>query len=278
MKEKKFFLNSLACLLLVLICHGFIPPKPKAKPKDYYVEVTTRYGKMVFRLYNETPKHRDNFVSLVKKGFYDSLLFHRVIRDFMIQGGDPGSKRAKADTILGGGDVGYTIPAEFNPLLYHKKGALAAARTDNPEMASSGCQFYIVQGKVLTNAQLTNIQNQVNYRRKSAMFQQMLSTDSVQSRIADYRQRGDKEGLQTYMLSLQPALDEAFKASEYQYSIKQIEAYTTIGGTPHLDNGYTVFGEMISGLNVLDSIAYTPTGMADRPVEDVRMSIKLLTK
>jgi len=198
-------------------------PAPPAS-KDSYVLIMTDFGNMKVRLYNATPKHRDNFLKLVQSGFYDSLLFHRVIRNFMIQGGDPQSKNAPAGMMLGNGDVGYTIPAEFVDTIFHKKGSLCAARTENPEKASSGCQFYIVQGQVLTNEQIN-------------MFEM---------------QRGIK------------------------LSQKQREIINTIGGTPWLDQAYTVFGEVVEGLDVIDKIAAVQTAPGDRPVQDVRMKIKMV--
>jgi cyclophilin family peptidyl-prolyl cis-trans isomerase len=189
------------------------------------VKVTTPHGKMIILLYDETPLHRDNFIKLVKKHFYDSLLFHRVIKNFMIQGGDPTSKHAlPGDTTLGEGDVGYTIPAEFNMKLFHKKGVLAAARDDNPTKASSGCQFYIVQGKKFTDSTLN-----------------IVETKRLKHKIPEY----------------------------------QREVYKTTGGTPHLDQGYTVFGEVIKGQEVIDKIASEPTDKRDRPVTDMRMKIRM---
>jgi peptidyl-prolyl cis-trans isomerase B (cyclophilin B) len=188
------------------------------------VKVTTDSGVMVIRLYDKTPKHRDNFIKLANEHFFDSLLFHRVIQGFMIQGGDPQSKNAQPGEMLGNGDVGYMIPAEFDTTLIHKKGALAAARTNNPERASSGCQFYIVQGKPASDAELTGIE----------------------------MQRGAK------------------------YTPAQRLAYKTIGGTPFLDMQYTVFGEVESGLEVIDKIASVPKAMGDRPLGDVHMYIEVL--
>ena len=189
------------------------------------IKLNTPHGKMIILLYDETPKHRDNFIKLVKQKFYDSLLFHRVINNFMIQGGDPTSKKAlPGDTTLGEGDVGYTIPAEFNMKLFHKKGVIAAARDNNPEKASSGCQFYIVQGKTFTDSGL----------------------NVVEARRLKHKIPGD-----------------------------QREVYKTIGGTPHLDRGYTVFGEVIKGMEVIDKIAAEPTNKKDRPLKDMRMKIRV---
>jgi peptidyl-prolyl cis-trans isomerase B (cyclophilin B) len=197
--------------------------KVQAEP---IVLISTSYGNMKLKLYNATPQHRDNFVKLARAHFYDSLLFHRVINQFMIQGGDPDSKKAKSGQMLGNGDVGYTIPAEFVDTLFHKKGALAAARTENPAKASSGCQFYIVQGKVWDDNTLNAMETRTGVK----------------------------------------------------YTAAQRNAYKTIGGTPHLDHGYTVYGEIIEGLDVLDKIAAVNVDRGDRPVQDVRMTITLIEK
>ncbi len=196
------------------------------KKKDYVVSVNTSFGTMRLVLYDQTPKHKENFIKLVGQKFYDSLLFHRIIPLFMIQGGDPNSRKAQADEPLGNGDVGYKIPAEILPTLFHKKGSLAAARDNNPEKASSGCQFYIVQGRVWTDEEL---QKQID--------------------------RGHA------------------RAPERVYTDEQKQTYKTIGGTPHLDGSYTVFGEVIDGLAVVDSIARQPRNELDRPRQNVRMSM-----
>lgn len=188
------------------------------------VKITTDSGVMVIRLYDKTPQHRDNFIKLANEHFFDSLLFHRVISGFMIQGGDPQSKYAQPGQMLGSGDVGYTIPAEFDTSLYHKKGALSAARTNNPEKASSGCQFYIVQGRNVTDEELN-------------------------------------------MTEMQKGI---------KYSAAKRKMYKTMGGTPFLDMDYTVFGEVESGLDVIDKIASVQKGAADRPLGDVRMFIEVI--
>jgi cyclophilin family peptidyl-prolyl cis-trans isomerase len=198
--------------------------KKAAMEKVYYVQITTDFGTMKVKLYNETPLHRDNFVKLVSEGFYDSLLFHRVIKGFMIQGGDPQSKNASAGQMLGSGDVGYRIPAEFNDSLYHKKGVLAAARDNNPEKASSGCQFYIVQGKPMIENEL-----QMAERRSGKPMSEAKRND-----------------------------------------------YKTIGGSVWLDGEYTVYGEVVEGLDVIDKIAAVPCGPSDRPATDLRMKMVLV--
>ena len=194
----------------------------KDRKKDVLLQ--TNYGDIVVRLSDSTPLHRDNFLKLVKTHYYDSVLFHRVIKNFMIQGGDPNSRHAKPGEPLGEGGPGYTIPAEFRSTLFHKKGVIAAARDNNPEKASSGSQFYIVQGKIFTDAGL----------------------DSVET----YRLKGRKI----------PA--------------EQREVYKTVGGAPHLDQGYTVFGEVVKGLDVVDKIASVATSKGedkDRPLDDGRI-------
>ena len=205
------------------------------KMKESKVQIETTQGVIVVKLYNETPLHRDNFLKLVKERFYDGVLFHRVIADFMIQGGDPDSKTAKPNASLGNGDVGYTIPAEFKtPAIYHKKGALAAAREGdgvNPQKASSGCQFYIVEGKTFTDAELSTMEA---------------------GKIARY-------GI------------NSLNDSTFRFSAEARAVYRTRGGTPHLDGNYTVFGEVTEGIDVVEKISKVKTNASDRPVEDVRV-------
>jgi cyclophilin family peptidyl-prolyl cis-trans isomerase len=224
MKKK---ILSLFCLLFVSVL-VFAQSDVKLKKKDRRrdIEMTTTKGTIVLRLYDSTPLHRDNFLRLVKSHYYDGILFHRVIKNFMIQGGDPESKTAKAGQPLGNGGPAYTVPAEFRVTLFHKKGVLAAAREGdnvNPEKKSSGSQFYIVQGKKFTDGALDTLER--------------------------VRRNGRK-------------LPEAHR-----------EVYKTIGGTPHLDGKYTVYGEVVKGLDVVDAIAAVQTSKdpADRPVEDVKI-------
>jgi cyclophilin family peptidyl-prolyl cis-trans isomerase len=187
--------------------------------------ITTSYGDIKIKLYNETPQHRDNFVKLVKEAYFDGVLFHRVIRNFMIQGGDPDSKNADSTAILGNGGPSYTIPAEIlSPKIFHKRGALGAARDNNPAKASSGSQFYIVQGRTFSEEEL------VAYTQKTGKT----------------------------------------------LTKEQIEVYKTVGGTPWLDGDYTVFGEVYEGMNVVDQIAAVKTGPNDRPVKDIKMTIKMI--
>ena len=194
---------------------------------EQHIKIETSKGTMIVKLYNETPAHRDNMIKLINEGLYKDELFHRVIKDFMIQGGDPHSRGAEKGQRLGAGNPGYTVPAEFNENLIHKKGALAAARqgdASNPEKASSGSQFYLVQGRVLTPEELDIL---------------------TQRGVASFTE-------------------------------ESAEIYTTLGGTPHLDGAYTVFGEVIEGLDIIDKIASEPCDAYNRPLEDVIYSISLI--
>lgn len=252
------------------------PPKEKLK-KRVRVEVLTSMGKIVLELYNETPKHRDNFIQISKDGVLDSVLFHRVIENFMIQAGDPTSKHALPGDTLGRDDLGYTIDAEINPILFHKKGALAAARDNNPERASSSTQFYIVQGKVYTDSLLTKAENTINqwladyYTRK----------DPANKSLVDALQKAKEQmNLEVYTQINDSLKNRAKNYHDFEkYSIPPAhrEVYKTIGGTPQLDQNYTVFGEVIKGIEVVDSIAKVPTGKFNRPINDVRiLSIRIV--
>ena len=198
-----------------------------AKPKNQYVKIKTDLGECIIKLYNETPRHRDNFIKLAKKHELDGTIFHRVIKDFMIQGGDPDSKMAKAGAALGETSIGPDIPAEFRDSLFHKKGALAAARDNKPEKSSSGSQFYLVQGKVFTDEQLDAIE-----------------TNRLKAKIPNW----------------------------------QREVYKTLGGVPHLDRNYTVYGEIVKGLDLVDSVAIVAKDERDRPLLDIHMTVTLLKK
>lgn len=219
---KKITILAFFLLALTLGWSQNAVPQTKKADRPVKVEMTTSMGKMVFVLYNDTPLHRDNFLKLVKEHTYDSLLFHRVIKNFMIQAGDPNSRHAKTNQMLGDGTLGYTVPAEFRPNHIHKKGALCAARQGdniNPRKESSASQFYVVQGQVWDDKTLNMME-----------------------------QRFGKK-----------------------FTAEQRKIYTTIGGTPHLDGDYTVFGELVEGMEVVDKIAAVETAVADRPVKDVRI-------
>lgn len=242
--------------------------------KETLVCLETTMGNITVKLYDETPKHKENFIKLVKEGAYDSTLFHRVIKNFMIQAGDPLSKNATDTTTLGSGDVGYTIPAEFNKNYFHKKGALAAARQGdevNPEKESSGCQFYIVTGRKFTEAQMINMENHMNEARLEEVFNNLARKHMKE--IYKMRKAGDTEGL----LELQDSLESQArnivdKEPALRYTKEQKQAYTTIGGAPHLDGAYTVFGEVVDGMDVVEKIEQVGTNRADRPKVDIRIT------
>lgn len=215
---------ALFMLVLTVTLNISAMAQPKKTDKKIKFVIHTEYGDMKGVLYNETPKHRDNFMKIIKDGTLNGTLFHRVIKDFMIQGGDPDSRKAKPGQPLGMGDLGYTIPLEYVPAIIHKKGTLAAAATDNPEKASSACQFYIVQGKKFDPSQL----------------------DGLSAR------------------------------SGVKYTAQQKEIYKTIGGAPHLDGNYTVFGEITEGLDVLDKIAAVECDQNNRPLKDIKMTVKIV--
>ena len=237
------------------------------------VKIETTMGDITVKLYDETPKHKENFIKLVKEGVYDSTLFHRVIKNFMIQAGDPTSKTASATDTLGSGDVGYTIPAEFNPKFFHKRGVLAAARQGddvNPNKESSGCQFYIVTGRKFSEAQMINMENQMNEARLDTVFQALARKHMKE--IYKMRKANDMEGL----MELQDSLEnqdrkEVAKEPALKFTPEQIKAYTTVGGAPHLDGSYTVFGEVVDGMNVVAEIETAKTNRQDRPTQDIRI-------
>lgn len=241
--------------------------------KRTLVKLETTMGNITVALYNETPKHRDNFIKLVKEGVYDSTLFHRVIKQFMIQAGDPDSKNASDTAMLGSGDVGYTIPAEFNPKFFHKKGVLAAARQGddvNPEKASSGCQFYIVTGRKFTEPQLLGMENKINEQREEALFDSLARQHMKE--IYKMRKAGDNAGLLELQDTLEAQARElADKEEKFRFTPEQIKAYSTIGGAPHLDGSYTVFGEVTEGMEVVDNIEIAKTNRANRPIENIRI-------
>lgn len=241
--------------------------------KRTLVKLETTMGNITVTLYNETPKHRDNFIKLVKEGVYDSTLFHRVIKQFMIQAGDPDSKNASDTAMLGSGDVGYTIPAEFNPKFFHKKGVLAAARQGddvNPEKASSGCQFYIVTGRKFTEPQLLGMENKINEQHEEALFDSLARQHMKE--IYKMRKAGDNAGLLELQDTLEAQARElADKEEKFRFTPEQIKAYSTVGGAPHLDGSYTVFGEVTEGMEVVENIEIAKTNRADRPVENIRI-------
>lgn len=268
---RKASLFSLVIALGVLLTFCDEPEKK--------VLVKTPYGNMKIKLYDDTPQHKANFLKLVNEGFYDSLLFHRVIEGFMIQGGDPESKGAEKGKRLGSGGPGYKIPAEINfPIRFHKKGALAAARQGdqaNPEKESSGSQFYIVQGQTFTVGQLDTMEMQMSQRALQARMYEKITP--YQDTLMAMRQSGNREGFEALISQIEEeAKAEIGDSAKFEFPEEIREAYTTVGGTPMLDDNYTVFGEVEEGLNVIDSIAAVATDQMDRPAEDIIMSMEII--
>ncbi len=276
----KIFLKINLLLFISLIFFNCNRKTETAKPvtdSRKSVEMVTDLGTMVIELYNETPLHRDNFIKLVHEKAYDSLLFHRVIENFMIQGGDPDSKNALASDRLGNGGLDYRIKAEFNSELFHKKGALASARGNNPDRESNSIQFYLVQGKVLNDSLLLVAETRINgwlaehYSRKDPANK--LLVESLQNAI-------DDENMESYTIyndSLKKLAESYTNFNKYTIPETHRKVYKSIGGTPHLDQNYTVFGEIVSGLEVVDSIASVKTGLFNRPVSNIRIiSVRVL--
>lgn len=243
------------------------------------VLIKTEYGDIKVKLYEKTPEHRKNFVELTEEDFYEGLLFHRVIENFMIQGGDPESKNAEPGKRLGGGSLDYTIPAEFVPEYYHKRGALAAARKggpSNPEKRSSASQFYIVQGKIFTPGQLDTLEMARNSRIQKEMVAQQI--EAHRAELEEFRKNNDREGFNIRVAEIREEADSLMEANgtKFEFSDEQREIYTTIGGYPSLDGDYTVFGEVIEGMEVVDKIAAVETDEHDRPVDDVKMEVEMV--
>lgn len=243
------------------------------------VLIKTSLGDITVRLYDETPLHRDNFLKLAKEGYYDGTLFHRVIKNFMVQGGDPDSKTAVPGQQLGTGGPNYTIPAEFvYPKYFHKKGALAAARQSdqvNPEKRSSGSQFYIVTGEVYSAGKLTQMEKQLEQQQLQNIFNELVVAN--RDKILQMRKNRDQAGLMAIQEDLQKQTYARGKEmGAPKFTDEQREAYTQVGGTPFLDNQYTVFGEVVEGIEVVDKIQTVATAPGDRPKEDVKMTISVV--
>ncbi|MFZ6011164.1 MAG: peptidylprolyl isomerase [Bacteroidota bacterium] len=268
-------MNKSFLISLALSCCFFALITGCAQEKDHVVTIKTKYGDMVAILYDETPKHKANFIKLAKEHYFDSLLFHRVIEGFMIQGGDPDSKRAKSGQRLGQGGPAYTIDAEFNPNLIHEKGALSAARLGdqmNPTKASSGSQFYIVQGKTYTESEIKTDPQKLSMGLQQ--FFQDPENKNYYDSIMTFYQTGDMKGYEAYIMRLKPIVESKLGIKvDKEVSPTMLHAYTTVGGTPNLDGGYTVFGKVIKGLEVIDKIAALPKDENDRPTEDIRMTV-----
>lgn len=291
MNKLKISSLFLALVFVVMACGGGSStetsndtdsPTADLSGNDYLVTIKTDLGEMKAVLYDKTPQHKDNFIKLAKEGFYDSLIFHRVIKGFMVQGGDPDSKGAAPGQRLGTGGPGYTVPAEINDQFYHKKGALSAARQGdavNPERASSGSQFYLVQGEVLNDASIAQFSGP-NFAAIGGALQNLRTTKPDHELNKVYEEAYNTGGDQGYQDKVMETLDQLEEATgitlnKPEMSAERKEVYQTLGGTPFLDGDYTVFGEVIYGLDIIDSIAAVQTAPGDRPVEDVHMYISV---
>ncbi len=236
--------------------------------KDYLVTIKTSYGEIKLVLFDETPLHKQNFIELAKAGRYDGTTFHRVINEFMIQGGDVNTKEGTAPS------AEAMIPEEIKPHNIHLRGAVAAARTNNPQRKSSECQFYIVQGKVWTEQELTLDQGKLHQYLRELLS--LPEYQELRQEIIELQQNGDTEAIEAKMQELQPVIEQEFQISlTKEMPESRIQAYTTKGGAPHLDDEYTVFGQVVSGMEVVDAIAEQTTDNMDKPVQDITLEIQL---
>lgn len=267
-------------IFLLLFFFTSLGRKSVSQDNVRFVLIETAYGNIKIELYNETPLHRDNFIKLAEKGFYDSLLFHRVISGFIIQGGDPESKYAKPGSKLGNGDVGYTIPAEFNSKLFHKRGVVAAARNgdeENPEQASSGYQFYIVQGKVWNDSLLDLREKRImNMKAYNRVVKNPANKELIQEYVHALKS-DDPEKIASIKKKIDKLTEEEIlNIPPYKFTAEQRQSYKTVGGAPHLDGSYTIFGQVVEGIDVVDKIASVKTDELARPLQDVPMKVKIL--
>lgn len=264
-------MKKLIYTLLMFMAMATTVNAADALPAGPIVDIKTTAGDIKIKLYDDTPKHRDNFLKLVKEGYYNGVLFHRVIKDFMVQTGDPESVNADSTKMLGSGGPGYQIDAEIlYPKYYHKYGALAAARTGdemNPERKSSGSQFYIVTGHKFDDHQLDGMAYRHTMEKRQQYFRELSAKN--QAKIKELMAAGDKEVLESYRLELIKETEEAVPEETMPENARN--DYKTIGGTPHLDGTYTVFGEVISGMETVEKIQNAETRRGDRPKEDIRI-------
>jgi cyclophilin family peptidyl-prolyl cis-trans isomerase len=266
---------------IILLAAGISCGNAEEQQKDDLVLIKTPHGNIKIKLYNKTEEHKKNFEKLVSEGFYNGLLFHRVINEFMIQGGDPESRDAKPDQKLGGGSLDYTVPAEFIPEYYHKRGAVAAARRiglTNDLKRSSASQFYIVQGQIFSESELDTIEMQKNQHIKNELVRADLM--AAENEIQVFRDNNDREGFSLKVMEIRDRVDSLIAANNlrFQFTPEQRKVYSTIGGYPSLDGDYSVFGEVVEGMEVVDKIAAVETDKNNRPLKDVKMEIELLNK
>ncbi len=262
----KQVISILVCMLLLSI------PSCK-KNEEPVVEFQTTAGIIRVKLFKETPLHRDNFVKLVKDGYYDGMIFHRAMKDFLIQTGDPNSKEANHNRLLGSGGPDYTINAEIHPQLFHKRGMLSAARlpdTENPDKKSNGSQFCIIQGRVYTSAELDTIELDAYNRQLNIVWQRIVAKN--RNKISAISLSGDSLLLQAFQDSLVNQAEKDMKKEQvFLFTPEQRKAYTSFGGAPFMDNEYTIFGEVIEGLDVVKKISLEAVDMNSRPLKDIRI-------
>lgn len=290
--ERRNSLSWPVCFLLFVVffimlssCNPWIAEGVRKRDLKRDVELTTDQGAIVFRLYDNTPRHRNNFLKLVNQSFYDSLIFHRVINNFLIQTGDPESKRANSEAFLGNGELQYVVPAEINPENFHKRGAVNAARMgdiENPEQASSSTQFTFIQRKPLSDSLINVGEKRINFYKAYNRVVRNAANEKIVSRL---RQLTSGETKTDSVSVLQTQLNELAEAEQakmvpYRIPEEQRKVYKTLGGTPHLDQNYTVFGEVMKGMDVIDRIASVETRKKDnRPAKDVRiLKVKLVKR
>ena len=273
-------MRNFICILIICGNLGFLSGQTLSNET---VLISTNYGSIKLKLYEETPLHKANFLKLVKDKFYNKTLFHRIIAGFMIQGGDPLSKVAKTGDSLGHGDLGYTIPAEINESLIHKKGALCAAREAdaiNPLFASSASQFYIVVGKKRTMEDLKKYEDRINKAQianASRIFIQSEEGKKMKEQYNRYKEKQELDSAARINTAIENRIQNGISLIKpYAFNAKQIETYTTMGGTSHLDGTYTVFGEVVEGLDVVEFLSKVKTDKRDRPIEDIRIKVKIL--
>ena len=273
--KNKFLVLFSTLLLTTFVLGSFVK-----KSDEVEVIMTTSKGELILKLYNQTPIHRDNFVKLINNQFYNGISFHRVIKNFMAQAGDPNSRDPEYAGNLGNKSEGETLPAEIFPSLFHKKGALAAARMGdqvNPEKRSSGSQFYIVQGKKYNRNQLTQMEARINQQlegNRVGIFLKDSSNRAYMNRVKVCQQNGWMDSLNVIISEIKNIVLK--DVDKFTFSEEQLKAYETIGGTPFLDNGYTVFGEVVSGIDIIDSICTSPTLPGDKPQEPIIiLSVKI---
>lgn len=240
-----------------------------------YISIITDYGNIVVKLYNETPNHTNNFIKLANQKFYDNTIFHRVIKDFMIQGGDPDTKKAEKGVLYGESYAGYLIDSEFNDNLFHKKGVIAMARESddvNPTKKSSSSQFYIVVGKQFTDIELDALE-----KKRNKKIYETLKRDLFLDYFNDNQETYEQEEIFKIYERIQNKADSVYSSKpKFKFSNLQRKIYTTIGGTPHLDGEYTVFGEVVEGIEVVEKISLLKTDYNDRPIKDIKMKVRVL--